>query len=231
MFFSGESHLFRSRCASLLYHKKVLEAQKIVVAKRSFFFTNLQKLNLTKEIMMELSDKDLIERCLAGKADCFRHLVLRYERPLFAYLMRRLKDRQLATDAAQESLIRAYLGLSNLQKPEAFHSWLIGIGARVALEFYRAHKRQLGISGEIEEISDEKAQKFEEYQLDEMIAELPEKQRQMILLRYYESYSCLQIAEALNVPVGTVTKTISRAYDSLRQKLQTEGFVFLEAQS
>jgi len=184
-----------------------------------------------KEIMMELSDKDLIERCLAGNADCFRHLVLRYERPLFAYLMRRLKDTQLATDAAQESLIRAYLGLSNLQKPEAFHSWLIGIGARVALEFYRAHKRQLGISGEIEDISDEKAQKFEEYQLDEMIAELPEKQRQMILLRYYESYSCLQIAEALNVPVGTVTKTISRAYDALRQKLQTEGFVFPEAQS
>ena len=184
-----------------------------------------------KEIIMELSDKELIERCLAGGSDHFRHLVRRYEKPLFAYLLRRLKDCQLATDAAQESMIRAYLGLSNLKKPEAFHSWLIGIGARVALEFYRTHKRQLGNSGDVEELATEKNLEFEGFQLDEMIAELPENQRQMILLRYYECYSCQQIAELMKIPVGTVTKTMSRAYSSLRQKLQSEGFGVLEAQS
>jgi RNA polymerase sigma factor (sigma-70 family) len=51
---------------------------------------------------------------------------------------------------------------------------------------------------------------------------LPENYRQVILLRYYAEHSCRQIAEQLEIPLGTVTKTLSRAYAILRQSLQQE---------
>ena len=59
-----------------------------------------------------------------------------------------------------------------------------------------------------------------EYPLEEAIAVLPESYRQVILLRYYEGHSCQEIATRLGMPLGTVTKTLSRAYALLRQELK-----------
>ena len=58
-----------------------------------------------------------------------------------------------------------------------------------------------------------------EYPLEEAIAALPESHRQVILLRYYERLSCQEVATRLGLPLGTVTKTLSRAYALLRQEL------------
>ena len=59
-----------------------------------------------------------------------------------------------------------------------------------------------------------------EYPLEEVIALLPESYRQVILMRYYEGLSCQDVATRLGMPLGTVTKTLSRAYALLRQELQ-----------
>jgi RNA polymerase sigma-70 factor (ECF subfamily) len=52
----------------------------------------------------------------------------------------------------------------------------------------------------------------QEYPLEEAIAVLPETYREVILLRYYEGLSCQEVATRLDMPLGTVTKTLSRAY-------------------
>jgi RNA polymerase sigma factor (sigma-70 family) len=59
----------------------------------------------------------------------------------------------------------------------------------------------------------------EEPPLEAAIAALPETYRQVILLRYYEGLSCQKVAIRLAMPLGTVTKTLSRAYALLRQEL------------
>ena len=56
--------------------------------------------------------------------------------------------------------------------------------------------------------------------LDEALATLPDTYRQVILLRYYEGLSCHQVAQRLEMPLGTVTKTLSRAYALLRQEIK-----------
>jgi DNA-directed RNA polymerase specialized sigma24 family protein len=56
--------------------------------------------------------------------------------------------------------------------------------------------------------------------LEEALAALPESHRRVILLRYYEGLSCREVATRLVVPLGTVTKTLSRAYTLLRQELK-----------
>jgi RNA polymerase sigma-70 factor (ECF subfamily) len=61
----------------------------------------------------------------------------------------------------------------------------------------------------------------EDYPLEEAIAVLPESYRRVILLRYYEGLSCQELATRLGMPLGTVTKTLSRAYALLRQELES----------
>jgi len=64
-----------------------------------------------------------------------------------------------------------------------------------------------------------------DYPLEEAVAALPETYRQVVLLRYYEGLSCLEVATRLGQPLGTVTKTLSRAYGLLRQELQARASV------
>ena len=170
---------------------------------------------------MDLTDEECVELCRDGHLEDFSLLVDRYQKPLFAYLVRRLGDPGEAEEAAQESFVRAFQALKRLRKPGSFHAWLIGIAGRVMKEHFRSDKRR-------EQDQDADALWREtaptpppECRLDEAIAILPETCRQVILLRYYEGLSCQEIATRLGAPLGTVTKTLSRAYGLLRQELQT----------
>ena len=168
---------------------------------------------------MDLTDKEYVQRCRDGHPDDFRMLVRRYQGPLFAYLTNKLEDRFQAEEAAQESFVRAFQSLKKLRKPESFHSWLLGIAARVAQEQFRSRKRHQRDCEVAETMLPDPADSRDEYPLDEAIAALPETYRQLILLRYYDGLSCQQIAQRLEMPLGTVTKSLSRAYALLRQEL------------
>ena len=168
---------------------------------------------------MDLTDKEYVERCRDGHQEDFRVLVDRYQKPLFAFLAGRLRDGLHVEEAAQESFVRAFLSLKKLRKPESFYSWLLGIAGRVAKEQLRSLKHRQQDCEVTESIMASAADSREEYPLEEAIAALPESYRQVILLRYYEGHSCQEIATRLDLPLGTVTKTLSRAYALLRQEL------------
>ncbi|NQV35277.1 MAG: hypothetical protein HQ515_21465, partial [Phycisphaeraceae bacterium] len=86
--------------------------------------------------MME-TDTFYIGRCKNGHPDDFRFLVKRYQGGLMGHLMGRVDNRDIAEEAAQESLVRAYFKIDTLQKPDRFFAWLLGISDRVALEMHR----------------------------------------------------------------------------------------------
>lgn len=170
---------------------------------------------------MPETDRYYIERCLDGHPDDFRYLVRSYQAVLLAHLAGKLGNKDKAEEAAQESFVRAYFGLKSLNKPESFFCWLFGIADRVAKEHQRREQirqqRETIRSFSEENPSPELSQ---DYALEAAIAGLPETYRQVILLRYYGGQSCNQIADKLDMPLGTVTKTLSRAYAMLRQSLQ-----------
>jgi RNA polymerase sigma-70 factor (ECF subfamily) len=168
---------------------------------------------------MELTDKEYVERCRDGHLDDFRLLVDRYQGPLFSFLAGRLRDHLQAEEAAQESFVRAFQSLRKLRKPESFYSWLLGIAGRVAKEQFRAWERHQRDCEAVEFMTPDAADHQSEYPLEEAIAALPESHRQVIVMRYYEGRSCQEIATRLEMPLGTVTKTLSRAYALLRQEL------------
>jgi len=175
---------------------------------------------LSRFLMME-KDSYYVERCLDGHPDDFRHLVRRYQPVLLAHLAGKLTSRDRAEEAAQETLVRAYFNMSKLKKPHKFLSWLLGIGERVAKEQQRKDRVQR--QRELVRVSAQEALRPElspDYGLEAAVAALPEPYRQVILLRYYGTLSCAGIADQLEMPLGTVTKTLSRAYALLREAMQ-----------
>jgi RNA polymerase sigma-70 factor, ECF subfamily len=168
----------------------------------------------------EPSDGEYVVSSRNGCPDHFRLLVQRYQRPLYAYLSSRLRNHLEAEEAAQESFVRAFMSLKKLRKPESFYAWLLGIASRVLKEQFRAQERRQQDCAIAETLLAEIPGTTPEYPLEEAIAVLPESYRQVILLRYYEGLSCQEIATRLGMPLGTVTKTLSRAYALLRQALK-----------
>ncbi|HSV99308.1 MAG TPA: sigma-70 family RNA polymerase sigma factor [Sedimentisphaerales bacterium] len=178
---------------------------------------------------MTETDQYYVERCLDGHPDDFRHLVRRYQPVLLAHLAGKLANRgagfrnvrDSAEEAAQETLVRAYFKMDKLKKPESFFPWLLAIADNVAKEQQRkeiVRRRRQSVRECCEEAAPPELS--EDYGLEAVVAGLPEAYRTVILLRYYGGQSCKQIAEQLEMPLGTVTVTLSRAYALLRSALQ-----------
>lgn len=166
------------------------------------------------------TDSYFVERCLDGHPDDFRHLVRRYQPVLLAHLAGKLGSADRAEEAAQETLVRAYFKMNRLKEPAKFFAWLLGIAERVAIEQQR--KERVRRERELVRAFSEEARPPElsqDYGLEAMVSGLPEPYRQVILLRYYGQLSCTQIANQLDMPLGTVTKTLSRAYGLLRDAM------------
>ena len=175
--------------------------------------------SLEQDEHQETTDGEYVVSSRNGCPDHFRLLVQRYQRPLFAYLSSRMGNQLEAEEAAQESFVRAFFALKKLRKPESFYAWLLGIASRVLKEQFRTHARRQRDRAAAEELLATNSGTEPEYPLEEAIAVLPESYRQVILLRYYEGLSCQEVATRLGMPLGTVTKTLSRAYALLRQEL------------
>jgi RNA polymerase sigma-70 factor, ECF subfamily len=185
---------------------------------------------------MTENDRYYVERCLDGHPDDFRHLVRRYQPILLAHLAGKLGSRDRAEEAAQETLVRAYFGMDRLQKPESFFAWLLGIADLVAKEQQRKElirRKRESVRAFAEEapepeLSQDWVPKGDEsplgslFSLEAAVTALPEAYRTMILLRYYGGLPCAGIAAQLDMPLGTVTKTLSRAYALLRDSLQRQ---------
>lgn len=171
---------------------------------------------------MSEGDQYYIEQCLNGHPDDFRWLVRRYQAILTAYLTGKTGNRNSAEEAAQETFVRAYFGLSELKKRESFYAWLLGIASRVAKEQLRKTKPFTDADCLAQQACEEKDVDWE---LERAIAKLPDSYREIIFLKFHAGQSCSQIAAKLDMPVGTVTKTLSRAYTKLRQALTDKNEV------
>lgn len=167
------------------------------------------------------SDIYYIERCLDGHPDDFRYLVRRYQTALLAYLAARLGSKDMAEEAAQEVLVRAYFNLTKLEKRKSFFSWLLGIASRVVKEQQRDRQRRHQIAQSLAQ-NVSVSRQGHNYPLARTIGKLPDSYQELILLRYYSGLSCSQIAQQQNIPLGTVTKTLSRAYAMLRELLNQQ---------
>ena len=155
-------------------------------------------------------------------------LFARHHGEIFAYLMRMMRDADVAADMTQDAFIKAYKNYDTLQKPENARAWLYQIAHRVALDEIRRRKiiRFVPWTGE----SNGAAPSAEHLVMDarlsgdmqRALARIPERQRAALLLAELHDLTGLELAAALGVSHVAARALLTRARESLRQALATE---------
>lgn len=186
----------------------------------------------------ELSDHALIKATKEGDEEAFAQIVARYRNPITNYLYRFLNDYEEAVDLAQETFVRVYYALERYHTEYAFSTYIYRIATNLAISEIRKRKRRrlfslTGLFQSEEENetefqpTDEKSLPDEDLIEDEKsrviakaIATLPDKYRAPIVLREVEGKSYEEIAQILQLGLGTTKSRISRARGLLKEKLK-----------
>jgi RNA polymerase sigma-70 factor (ECF subfamily) len=186
-----------------------------------------------------LTDQEVVVLARDGREAAYRELIRRYERPVFSLVLRMVRDRQLAEDLSQETFIKALNAIGSYRPEFKFSSWIFKIANNAAIDHLRRRELDtLSLDGaphaatpeEIEatalQVGDKGETPLEELEARELgsaieraIAQLRPEYRACILLRHVEGLAYEEIAQSLDLPLGTVKTYIHRARHELRDLL------------
>lgn len=170
-------------------------------------------------------DDLLIGRYLAGDAHAFDLLMEAHERRVFAVCLRILRDREEALDATQETFITVLRKAGSFQGRAAFSTWLYRVAVNTCYDQLRKKKRRragrlpegydprdTSVNGRLEAVELRPA-------IEEALAELPEEFGAAVVLSDVEGLPLKQVAEILDIPLGTVKSRVFRGRKLLAAKL------------
>jgi RNA polymerase sigma-70 factor (ECF subfamily) len=170
-----------------------------------------------------------LDRLRAGETSAFEELVITYQHRVFGVAFRMLGNAAEAQEVAQEAFLRAHRGLAQFRGDAKLSTWLYAIASRLCLNRLATGERRLARQGEetLLRLSDGARapdaaleQSELETALHRAIAELPEDRRIVIVLRDLEGLSYEEIAQALELELGTVRSRLHRARADLKDKLE-----------
>lgn len=167
------------------------------------------------------SDASLVRSVLAGDGGAFAALVDRHQRAALATCLAVLRDRQLAEDAVQDAFVAAYRSLRSLRDPATVGGWLLNIARNRAMRLARNRSRRLRVTAQMP--PPETSVPANDAMDDELLAALgalPDHERSVVVLRYFDGHAVADIAAITGRPVGTVTKQLQRAHERLRAALK-----------
>jgi RNA polymerase sigma-70 factor (ECF subfamily) len=173
-------------------------------------------------------DAELVAAVLGGDSGdgsgrAFDELVQRYDRSARATCFGVLRDWHLARDAAQEGFVAAYTNLRLLREPASFGPWLLTIMRHRATRMARHRTRRvapLHLVPDPVAATTAPATDPDTEALLAAVAALPEHERAVVMLRYFDGHPVSAIAQICGRPLTTVKKQLSRAHDRLRGLLE-----------
>ncbi len=166
------------------------------------------------------SDEDLMAAVASGDETALTALIDRYAANVHAYLLRHCGNREDADDLLQETWVRVARSARSFDTARRFRSWIYGIATNLARDLFRRRMTRERALRDLSTHPPEEpgADSVDRGELRERIAELPENMRAVLLLRYYEGMSEAEMAEALEIPRGTVKSRLHAALRRLRGK-------------
>jgi RNA polymerase sigma-70 factor (ECF subfamily) len=186
-----------------------------------------------------MTDQEVVLLARDGREAAYRELVRRYERPIFSLLFRMVRDRELAEDLSQETFVKALNAIDSYRPEYKFSSWIFKIANNAAIDHLRRRELDtLSLEGSPHAETPEAVQatalqlgdrtenaldiveaKELGAAIEEAIGRLRPEYRSCILLRHVEGLAYEEIAQTLDLPLGTVKTYIHRARNELRETL------------
>jgi RNA polymerase sigma-70 factor (ECF subfamily) len=195
---------------------------------------------------VEIDDLTLVNRCKEGDQQAFRLLVKRYERKVYAVAFGMLKDREEALDISQEAFVKVHRYLGDFKGDSSFYTWLYRITRNLAVDRLRSKRdtvalddrgdraataqdetelgeagflsTQLGTNPQKSALRRELAEK-----MSEALQQIPEKHREILVLREVEGMSYEDLSRVLEIPKGTVMSRLFHARAKMQKLL--EGYL------
>lgn len=182
--------------------------------------------------MERLADEMLVSQTLNGEQNAFSELISRYEKQIYSLAYRLTNNRDDAQDLAQEAFIKIYCNLEKYDDGRPFFPWMYKVAVNVCYSRLRQNK-PLTNETTLEKVIDfsplipDKTTHPEEYYdvketqdiVNQAVAELPERYRLPLVLKYLEDMSYKEISEILYIPVTTVETRLYRGRALLKKRL------------
>lgn len=188
---------------------------------------------------MSATDQELVALYARGQEHAFDVLIGRYLQPIYRFLLRIVREKELAEDLTQETFVRAWKKFSHFDQARSFKAWLFAIARYAAFdalkkkqplrfsELARADTSEEGLEATLtdERLSPEEELVIQEQKrfLDDLLQELPFAAQEVLLLHDEEDLTFQEIAEMKGEPLNTVKSRYRRALLILRKKLQETG--------
>ncbi len=177
------------------------------------------------------SDLELVEDVRNGKRQAFTELMRRHQKRVYWTARRIVGNHEDADDIAQETFVKAFTGLGEFRGDASFFTWLYRIAVNLSLNMVR--KRQLVTylreSEIINRLLPSKEDPSEQVELHETeslleraVSTLPEKQRAVFVMRYYEELSYEEISQVLKTSVGGLKANYFHALRKVQEFLKHE---------
>lgn len=182
--------------------------------------------------MNEEDDTALVAACLAGDDEAFSGLVERHRDAVYNLAYNLCGDAATAEDIAQEAFIRAYRKLPQYRQGFSFRNWVLGICANLSRSWYRSRWRRRHLEQNYAE--DENILREEHITADQnrsgvrdavsqALANLPEKLRSAVVLKYMEGMSIQEIADVLGISLSAAKMRLARGRQIIEQALYSCG--------
>jgi len=189
-----------------------------------------------------LEDDKLVTRAVKGDQGAFRTLMDKYQTPLYYHVLKMVKEKAQVEDLVQEAFMKTFDNLGSYNTKYAFSTWLYRITTNHTIDYLRKKKlKTFSINEPVQtkdgdlhfQIKDEQAEtdrniirKERQDIIHEAIENLPEKYRVVIELRHLQELSYDEIADQLDLPLGTVKAHIFRAREMLYKALKDKRHRF-----
>jgi RNA polymerase sigma-70 factor (ECF subfamily) len=190
----------------------------------------------------EHSDVEVVAQALRGSQDAYHELVRRFERPVFALVVRMVRDRPTAEDLTQETFVKAFRSLDGYDPGRKFSSWLFKIAHNATIDHLRRRELDMvPLEGSADDdepgglarvLADPGARGTDlavgrgelAAALEAAVGELRPEYREIVLLRYAEGMAYQEIADVSGLPLGTVKTNLHRARKELVEALGRQGW-------
>ncbi len=188
--------------------------------------------------MMLDEDQVLIKKILAGKRSSFEELMKKYNKKIYSFVYRMVRDEEVAVELTQDFFIKIYRVMGKYNFEHKFSTWAYRICYNLVIDHVRKNQTQIdSLDGETvtqKQLMDSEnyvsEDGFDHLEKEEMsdyvwgvVDNIPVKYRELILLRYLQGLKYDEIADITDLPVGTVKNRIFKAKEIIKAEIVNDG--------
>lgn len=161
----------------------------------------------------------LVKKAQKGNEKAFLKLFQQYEEEIYRMAFVYVRNKEDALDVVQEVAYQSFKNISSLKKAEYFKTWLMKITINCSINLIRKNEKVVPLKPEFEEIIATYNEDFlSNLSLSDLMTDLKEDEKSVVVLKFYYNYTFKEIAEILEIPLGTTKSILYRALAKLKKE-------------